>query len=133
MKLREHVNALHQARAEYHEKSDKLTASETAKEVEKFKKLQQNIQDMLTEGANDCHDCGSRPHGIFHDGTAKPFEIGCLADKDHRVRETLPEDAVEKWNKCEYMPPRPPDTVLATHRDATGLVKSENIVRVQAP
>lgn len=130
MKLRQHVNALKAARAEYHKKADKLTPPEIAKEVVKFKKLQQAIVNLITDGAVDCPKCGERPHGIFHDGTPNPFEIGCIGCGNMRVREALPEDAVEKWNKKEYLPPRPAGHVLATHRDETGLVKSQKLVKL---
>ena len=152
-KIRELVNKLREERAIYHEKSAKYTAAEISEAVAFFKDLNQEIVDALTDGAKDCPDCitdlarvkedaaasgdepetwSPRPHGIFHDGTAKPFEIGCLHHANHRVRESLLEDAVERWNKSEYDPPREPGTAVATHRDATGLVKSQRTVKVQA-
>ena len=142
MKIREHINALKNARAEYHKKAATLTAVEIAQEVEKFKKLNQKIVDLITEGAKPCPDCGNAPHGIFHDGTPNPFEIGCLSCPNHRIREALPEDAVEKWNAAQggaegeeggYMPKREPGTAVATHRDLTGEVISEKTVKVQTP
>lgn len=133
MKLRQHLDALTKARDEYHKKANTLTPPEIAKEVTKFKELNKAISDAITDGAQPCKDCKGEPTGIFHDGTANPFEIGCLACANHRVREALPEDAVDKWNKGEYLPPRPSGTALATHRDVTGQVKSEKLVKVHAP
>jgi hypothetical protein len=132
MKLREKLNALKAAQAEYHKKADSLTPPEIQKESEKFAKLQKDIADTITEGANKCPDCGNLPHGIFHDGTPNPFEIGCIVDRDHRVREALPEDAVEQWNKGNYLPPKAPGSVTMTHRDPTGKVKSQKTVRPTA-
>jgi hypothetical protein len=82
-------------------------------------------------GKPEDHMWDARPHGIFHDGTPKAFEIGCLRHANHRVRESLPEDAVERWNNDDYDLPREPGTVVATHRDATGEVKSQRTVKVQ--
>lgn len=161
------MDKLRAARAEYHEKAHTLTAPEIAKETEKFKTLNQTVIDLITEGARDCGNClvtmeklakdaekqsketgikvepatwSPKPHGIFHDGTANPFEIGCLRCPNHRIREALPEDAVEKWNAADhskegvdggFLPKRETGTVMATHRDLTGNVKSEKMVKVR--
>lgn len=152
MKLRDDLNALRTARAEYHAKAHKLTPPQIAEEVVKFKKLNQTIVDKITDGAKDCPDCGRPPHGMFHDGTPNPSEIGCVACGNHRIREALPDDAVAKWNAAKggkddaasikdangnviaqafhgYMPPRNPGTVVGTHRDETGLVKSQRVMK----
>jgi hypothetical protein len=59
MKLRDDLNALKTARAEYHAKAHKLTPPQIAAEVVKFKKLNQTIVDKITDGAKDCPDCGN--------------------------------------------------------------------------
>lgn len=133
MKLREQLRNLKKAQAEYHAKAHTLTPPQIAEEVAKFKELRSGIVSELTEGAKNCPDCGNPPHGIFHDGTPNPFEIGCLSCRDHRVRGTLPEDAVEDWNAGKYMPPREPGTVVATHSDPTGKVISQKTLKAQAP
>jgi hypothetical protein len=125
MKLREKLKALKAAQAEYHAKADKLTPPQIAAESIKFQKMQQEISATVSEGAKDCPDCGNPPHGIFHDGTPNPFEIGCRVCSNHRVRGALPEDAVEDWNAGNYLPAKPPGTVTMTHRAVTGEIKSE--------
>jgi hypothetical protein len=131
MKLRDKLKALKAAQAEYHKKANDLTSPQIAAEVEKFNTMRAGISAEITDGAKNCPDCGNVPHGIFHDGTPNPFEIGCLLCRDHRVRGALPEDAVEDWNAGKYLPPREPGTVEATHRDATGKVKSQKILKAQ--
>jgi len=130
MKLRDKLNALKSAQAEYHEKANTLTPPQIAEEVAKFKQLRADIQVSLTNGAKDCEG-GHRPLGIFHDGTANPFEIGDPVVRDRRVRGALLEDVVEDWNADKYMPPREPGTVVATHRDATGKTISEKTMAAQ--
>jgi len=129
MKIREKLKALKAAQAEYHEKANKLTPPQIQDERVKFEKLQKDIADTITDGANECPDCGNLPHGIFHDGTPNAFEVGCIHCRDHRVREALPEDAVDKWNAGEYLPPREPGTVIGTHKDATGKVISQKVMK----
>jgi hypothetical protein len=151
MKIREALDALKAARAEYHEKAAGMTMARVAEESAKIKKLNQAVQDIITDGANDCPDCvnrnkamtdeereaatpealSCRPMGLFHEGTPNPFEVGCPRCPNHRVREALPEDAVEKWNKGEYLPPREPGTAVATIKDATGKVKEQKTVKVR--
>jgi len=177
-KIRELVKALHEERAIYHENAAKYTSDQIAESNLKFKKMNQDVVDVITDGANDCPDCGQKPHGIFHDGTPNPFEIGCLVCRfittndgktvrvpdgasagiisavegeptivgaiidgelvkgthlyTHRVRETLPEDAVERWNAGNYDAPREPGTVVATKRDATGAVVEQKTAKVHA-
>lgn len=177
-KIRQLVTDLHEARAKYHAEAGSLTSDQIAERNAEFKKLNQAVVDVITDGANDCPDCGGKPHGIFHDGTPKPFEIGCLNCRflktdggetirvpdgvaagiitagdentpaivgaiidgelvkgthlfNHRVRETLPEDAVERWNAGNYDAPREPGTVVMTHRDNTGKVISEKTAKLQ--
>src|SRR6266481_8387765 len=120
MKIREKLNALKSAQAEYHAKGNTLTPPQIQKERVKFEALQKSIADTITAGAKNCPDCDNPPHGIFHDGTANAFEIGCIHCRDHRVREALPEDAVEKWNAGQYMPAREPGTLVMTHKAVTG-------------
>lgn len=119
------------ARAKYHEGAANMTMAEVAKETAKIKAMVKEVSDMITEGAEDCPDCGNPPVGLFHDGTARPFEIGCVVDRNHRVRESLPEDAVERWNDGDYDPPREEGTVVATHTDATGKVINQQTVKVK--
>jgi hypothetical protein len=131
MKIRAKINDLKAARAAYHEKANTLTPPQIAVESAKFQERLRDISETIAEGAKKCPDCGNPPHGMFHDGTPNAFEIGCIHCRDHRVREALPEDAVEKWNKGEYMPPREPGTVVGTHRDVTGKVISEKVMKRQ--
>jgi hypothetical protein len=133
MKLRDKLNALKAAKAEYHEKADTLTPPQIAEESAKFKAMHAEINTLLTEGAKDCPDCGGKPFALFHDGAPNPFEIGCLACRDHRVRASLPEDAVEDWNNDKYLPPREPGTAIATHKAVTGEVISQKTVKIQTP
>jgi hypothetical protein len=133
MKLREKLNALKAARAEYHEKANTLTPPQIAAEVEKFVKMQTDIASAITEGAKECPDCGNPPHGIFHDGTPNAFEIGCVHCRDHRVREALPEDAIDAWHAGKYLPAREPGTLVMTHRSSTGEIKSQREVTPVKP
>jgi len=133
MTLRDKLKALKAAQAEYHNKANELTSPQIAAEVARFNKLRAEISQEITAGAKNCPDCGNPPHGIFHDGTPNPFEIGCVHCRDHRVRGALPEDAVEDWNAGKYLPPREPGTVVATHLDATGKVKSQKTLIAKAP
>jgi hypothetical protein len=129
--LRKKLNHLKEEQAKYHEKAATLTSAEIVKESERFKKLRGEIVDILTEGAKKCPDCGNSPVGLFHDGTPKPFEVGCGHCPNHRVRGALPEDSVEDWNAGKYLPPREPGTAIATHADATGKVISQKAVKLQ--
>ena len=131
MKLRPLLAALATAQTEYHEKAPKLNSEQIAAETEKFKKLRAEVNEALTDGAKECPDCGNMPVGMFHDGTPKPFQLGCPPCGNKRVRGVLPEDVVEDWNAGNYLPPRQPGTAIARHLDATGAVKSERVVRVQ--
>jgi hypothetical protein len=128
--LRDKLKELAAARADYHEKANTLTSPEIGAVTVKCKAIQAEIQEIMTEGAQDCED-GHRPIGIFHDGTANPFEIGDPITRDRRVRAATLEDAVEDWNAGEYLPPREPETVEATHRDATGEIKSQRTLKVK--
>jgi hypothetical protein len=130
MKLREKLNALKAAKAEYHAKANTLTSPQIQEERLKFEAMQKDISDTITEGAKDCEG-GHRPLGIFHDGTPNPFEIGDPAVRDRRVREALPEDAVESWNAGRYMAPREEGTLLMTHKAVTGEIKSQKTVKAQ--
>lgn len=155
MKIREQLNALRDARAEYHTKAADLTSSQIAEETAKIKQLHQSVQDILTDGAKNCPTCDGKPMALFHEGTANAFEIGCPKCSGHRIREALPEDAVEKWNGLDgerdpdrdikdgdgkviaeafkgYMSPRDPGTAIATIRDATGMVREQKTVRVKS-
>lgn len=129
MKLRNKISKLQDAQAEYHERANKLSPAEILQEREKFKALRKEIHEIITEDAANCPDCGNAPVGVFHDGTTKPFEVGCLHCRDHRVREVLAEDAVEKWNKGDYLPPREEGTLITRIHDATGKVKEERILK----
>lgn len=145
MKLRDKLRELQALKQEYHEKAPGLTSAEIAEETKKFKALHGQINAMLVDGAKPCPDCGSEPIAMFHDGTPKPFEIGCPKCPAHRVRGTLPEDAVEDWNDAEggsdgerapgsfkgYIEAREPGTAVMTHRDATGEVISERKVKAR--
>jgi hypothetical protein len=129
MKLRDKIKKLQEAQAEYHEKANGLSPEEMSEERAKFKKLRADINEVLTKDAEDCPDCGNPPVGVFHDGTTKPFEVGCLNCRDHRVREALPEDAIESWNAGNYLPPREEGTLVTRHYDATGKVKEERTLK----
>lgn len=154
MKIREQLNALRDARAEYHTKAAALTSSQIAEETAKIKALHQNVQDILTDGAKNCPTCDGKAMALFHEGTPNPFEVGCPRCQNHRIREALPDDAVEKWNAASgerdedrdikyadgkviseafkgYMPPREPGTAVATIKDATGMVREQKTVRVR--
>jgi hypothetical protein len=129
-KLRELLTKLSDLLAEYREKADTLTPPQAAEYTTKSKALRAELQKILTEGAKDCEG-GHRPLGIFHEGTPNPFEIGDPVTRDRRVRGAFLEDAVEKWNKGEYLPPRPPETITATHKDAAGNVISQKTAKIQ--
>lgn len=131
MKLRERLKNLKAEQEKYNEAAATMSAEERSEATAKFKDLRSEIVDELREGANPCPDCGNLPHAIFHDGTPNPFELGCLTDANHRVRAALPEDAVAAWNEGDYLPPREPETVVATHADATGKVISQKTVKIQ--
>jgi hypothetical protein len=131
MKLREKIDAINKARTEYQEGRESMTVGDAGKAAAKIKEMVKEVSDTLTEGANPCPDCGNPPIGIFHDGTPKPFEVGCLVDRNHRVRESLPEDAVDRWNKADYDPPREPDTVVATIHDETGKVREQKTIKLK--
>lgn len=131
--IRENLNALKAERAEYHEKADTLTPPQIAEWTAKIKGLNSAVADTITSGAEPCPDCELPPHGMFHEGTPNPFEIGCLNCRDHRVRGVLPEDVVADWNAGKYLPPREPGTAVVTHADATGKILSQKEVKIQTP
>ena len=152
MKLRDKLNELRATKAEYHEKAPTLTPPEVTDWSQKIRAIHQEIQDILTEGAKDCsrevevptYDEATgeqngtktetetyRPLAVFHDGTPNPFEIGDPRVRDKRVRAALPEDAVEKWNNDEYLPPRPAGFGEATIRSVDGEVREQKLVRVR--
>lgn len=128
--LRAKLNELKELHAAYNVKAAKLTAAQIAEEVAKFKKVRAELQEILTKGADDCEG-GHRPIGIFHEGTPNPFEIGDPVVPNRRSRGAFLEDAVEKWNDEDYLPPREPETVVATHKDAGGNVISQKTVKLQ--
>ena len=142
-RMLQHKRELEQEADNRCEEAADLTAAETQAETAKFKGLMKEIQDIMTNGAKDCEEVevtddegnpemrAHRPVGIFHDGTPYPFEIGDPITRDRRVRAVSLEDAVEKWNDDEWLPPREPGTAEATHRDATGQVKSQKTVKVK--
>lgn len=104
-KLRELLEKNKELRAAYHEKAATLNAAQTAEANAAIRAVREEIQEVLTEGAKDCED-GHRPLGVFHEGTANPFEIGDPVVRNRRSRAAFREDAVEKWNNDEWLPPR---------------------------
>lgn len=129
-KLRELLNKLKELRAALHENWDTLTTKQVGEATLEIKAAGAEIQKILTEGAKDCEG-GHRPLGIFHEGTANPFEIGDPITPNRRTRAAFLEDAVEKWNKGEYLPPRPSETVTGTHKDAAGNIISQKTAKLQ--
>jgi hypothetical protein len=128
--LRAKLNALKELRAALHEKWDTLTTKQVGEETLKIKEAGAALQTILTEGAKDCEG-GHRPLGLFHEGTANPFEIGDPVTPNRRARGAFLEDAVEKWNDDEWLPPREPETVVATHKDAGGNIISQTEAKLQ--
>jgi hypothetical protein len=133
MKLREKLRNIQKEHAAYHEKAHTLTSPQIQEERMKFKALRLEIAELITEGCIPDPEDGKMPHGMFHDGSAKAFEIGSLTIRGHRVRGALPEDAVEDWNAGKWLPPREPGTVIATHADATGKIISQKTLKAQVP
>lgn len=74
-------------------------------------KLQQELSDAITAGANPCPNCGGKPHGMEQPRPSGgfEFEVGCTACswfrhsdgtvRDHGARGgLLPAHTVEAWN-----------------------------------
>jgi hypothetical protein len=116
--------------ATYQKEWESLTPKETGERVKKIKDVRAEIQKILTEGAKDCEG-GHRPLGLFHENTPNPFEIGDPVQSNRRSRGAFLEDVVEKWNADEWLPPRAPETIVATHKDKDGKVVSQKEVKLQ--
>lgn len=81
--------------------------NEASFEVELAKEA---LASALTEGADPCPTCGEKPHGMLHEVSLRKqkmdcVEIGCTGCQDHRAQGFTREQAVERWNTGEYIPP----------------------------
>lgn len=71
----------------------------------------------IAKGAQACPDCGNKPHGmeqpfILDGETQTRYEIGCLVcppvlkdgkRQTHKAKGFTQKEAVEKWNKGEWI------------------------------
>jgi hypothetical protein len=121
----EELTALVEAgRVELRDKHDDLTRRQADAIGAAIDKANEELHALLTEGANPCPNCGTRPvfdaegnevgrkstvRGLRHEVGVKNqtklvYEVGCInaACRDHRAVEFLPELAVERWNDGDF-------------------------------
>lgn len=106
------------ARQEYHERHDTLTLAEAAEYSARIKALTAELSDLLSEGAEPCPACGSRPIGSRKGEIsglpiyavicpACPSETLMQSETSELVRHrraigASPEQAVDRWNDGIY-------------------------------
>lgn len=92
--------------ADYHEQSDRLSEEDRRARTADIQTIRREIADTISEGAGDCPDCGSKPHGMLKRVTeegVEVYEVGCLQCPDHRARGGSPQVVVEKWNAGNWV------------------------------
>jgi hypothetical protein len=137
MDIEEISKQIAEARAAHHALSESPdgTVRQLQASSAHIKELNEFLVAAITEGCNPCPNCGNAPHGMFHEGSKAPVEIGCLhcagkvfKGKDGKVlspeqhpsfhvrtagtSSKSPRDvAVERWNAEQWDPLR--ETALA--------------------
>lgn len=86
-------------KAAYHEAAPTMTAAEQKAASDEIKGLQQELCDLLSEGAKPCPLTGDKPIGMKVGKGV--YEVGPITS-NLRARGETAEEAVEKWNKGEY-------------------------------
>jgi hypothetical protein len=111
------TNDLDVALADYRENADKWTGPQIAESNAKVKSLREDLNAILTAGANEC-DCGNPPIGIVRKNVEvsgvdiKIYEVGCVVCEPVTESETRTShsaiggsiaDAVKNWNNGKYL------------------------------
>lgn len=95
--------------AGYRAEAQTAPAADVAERVANIKELQAALAAAIAEGAQDCPECGTAPHGMEQPKrvgrrTYTFYEIGCLSCA-RRSLEATREAAVEAWNAAQYLEP----------------------------
>lgn len=109
--MQELRDAIKAKREEYHAKHDILPARELRAITEEVKRLSNELNAQIIEGAEPCEDCNELPMGLVQQidvkGEAQDyFEIGCVKCPNHRAQGFTQKQAVQKWNDERYLKPK---------------------------
>lgn len=92
--------------AEFHEKVESLTRSQSKDLSDRIVALKKGLSDLISNGAINCPACDVAPHGMLKTSEIKKlgavekpaiYEVGCIIC-ENRMRGNTPKEAVDNWN-----------------------------------